>query len=253
MTAGMHVPAEADRPIPPAPPLLSIIIPSLEADLELRRCVDSIRLACSERRQCEVLVVMPADRVGEARALLPLERVVAERRAGIYAAMNDGIEASTGRYLYFLGKDDVVLPPFGDVIGVLESRAPSVLFFDVYWGTQGTFSGRPSRWRLLLRNLCHQGIVYSREALARHGPYVRKMRVQADHLLNIRILWDRALGADVHYLNRALTWYSGAGFSVRTARDPVFWRLYPVTMRRYVGAWAALLLIASRKLRGRRS
>ena len=120
----------------------------------------------------------------------------------------------------------------------------------MYWGTRGIFAGRPSRWRVLFRNLCHQGIVYSRESIDKHGPYVRKMRVQADHLLNIRLLWDRDLAGRVSYVGVPLVWYSGAGFST-LARDPVFWRLYPAVMRRYVGGWAAVLLRASRVLRGR--
>lgn len=230
-------------------PLLSVVIPALDSDLELRRCVDSVRLACPGREQCEVVLVMPARRVEQAQRAFPGDKIVAERRAGIYAAMNDGIAASSGRYLYFLGKDDIVLPPFADALQVLQVDRPSALFFDVYWGKEGVFSGRPSRWRLLVRNLCHQGIVYSREALERHGPYFRKMRVQADHLLNIRILWDPAMRGHVRYIGAPLAWYSGAGFSVQVSRDPVFWRLYPLTMRRYVGAWASIVLIASRKLR----
>ena len=194
---------------------------------------------------------MPHDKIDAARALLPAERVLAERHPSIYGAMNDGIAASAGRYLYFLGKDDIVLPPFRDVFAILEARRPSALFFDVYWGTGGVYTGRPSRWGVLIRNLCHQGIIYSRGALARHGPYLRRMRVQADHLLNIRLLWDRDPATRTHYLHRSLAWYSGGGFSVQIGRDPVFWRLYPTTMRRYVGTWAACLLVVSRKLRGR--
>ena len=231
-------------------PLVSVIIPSLGADTELRRCVDSIRIACPAPVSCEIVVVVPPLRVEEVRQLLPGEFVVAETRPSIYAAMNDGIRASHGQYLYFIGKDDIVLPPFGQLLRMLTEQQPSAVFCDVYWGTRGIFSGRPSPWRVLLRNVCHQGIVYSRESIDKHGPYVRKMRVQADHLLNIRLLWDRDLAPRVRYVAMPLVWYSGAGFST-LARDPVFWRLYPTVMRRYVGAWAAVLLRASRTLRGR--
>lgn len=175
---------------------------------------------------------------------------MAESRPSIYGAMNDGVAAAGGRYMYFLGKDDIVLPPFGGVLDFLEAQRPSALFFDVYWGTRGIYPCPPSRWRVLLKNICHQGVVYSRQVLERHGPYVRKMRVQADHLLNIRLLRDRHFTSSIHYLQRPLAWYSGAGMSEQGHGDPVFWRLYPVTMRRYVGAWAACLLVASRKVRG---
>ncbi|ATU67340.1 glycosyltransferase [Piscinibacter gummiphilus] len=231
-------------------PLLSVIIPAIDADVELRRCVDSIHLACGNGPECEVLIVMPPARIEHARKLLQGVSFVAERRRGIYAAMNDGLAAARGRYLYFIGKDDIVLPPFAEVLKVLREDAPSSVFCDVYWGSTGIFTGRPSRWRVLLKNFCHQGIVYSREALEKHGPYLRKMRVQADHFVNIKVLWDRSLGAGPRYVPGARVWYSGDGFS-SVARDPVFWRLYPVVMRRYVGAFASWLLIASRKVRGR--
>jgi glycosyltransferase involved in cell wall biosynthesis len=246
----MHLQPKSDPCARALRPSLSIIIPSLVADTELRRCVDSIRLVCPEREQCEVVVVVPSRRVLEVQALLPYETVVPETRPSIYAAMNDGVAASTGRYLYFIGKDDILLPPLAQALQVLADHHSSALFCDVYWGSRGVYSGKPSRWRVLVRNFCHQGIIYGREVLDRHGPYNRKMRVQADHLLNIRLLWDRELAGRVRYLRQPLAWYSGAGFST-TNRDPVFWRLYPAVMRRHVGRWAALVLLASRKLRGR--
>lgn len=230
-------------------PLISVIVPVLAPDRELRRCVDSVRVAFEQQAdQCEIVVVTPPRRVDAVRAALPGEIVVAESRASIFGAMNDGIRASRGRYLYFLGKDDIVLPPFGPMVAALAQQRPSAIFFDVYWGERGVYAGRPSRWRVLLRNLCHQAVVYSREALDLHGPYVRKMKVQADHLLNIRVLHDKRLRPRFAYHHGSLAWYSGAGFSA-TARDPVFWRLYPLILRRYVGTWAAWLVQTFRRVR----
>jgi glycosyltransferase involved in cell wall biosynthesis len=231
-------------------PTISVILPVLAPDPELRRCIDSVRLAFgSHSSECEIVIVTPAQHVESIHCEMPGVRVVAETRASIFGAMNDGVRASTGQFLYFLGKDDIVLPPFGDAVLALARRKPAAIFFDVYWGERGVYLGNPSPWRLLTRNLCHQGIVYARETIAKHGPYVRRMKVQADHLLNIRVLHDASLRPRLAYHHGALAWYSGAGFSAVTARDPVFWRLYPVILRRYVGAWAACALVAFRRLR----
>ena len=73
--------------------------------------------------------------------------------------------------------------------------------------------------------------------------------VQADHFLNIKVLWDRTATAQIRYLDQPLAWYSGDGFSM-TNRDAIFWRLYPNIMLRYVGSWAMCLLIGYRILRG---
>jgi glycosyltransferase involved in cell wall biosynthesis len=197
----------------------------------------------------EVVLVTPERHVAEVSRLFPWAKICAESRKGIYSAMNDGARLSSGKYLYFLGKDDVVLPALSRATASLNREHPFALFGDVYWGSQGTFRGDPSRIRVLARNVCHQGIIYSRQAFIRHGPYLRRMRVQADHLLNIKILWDRHDGSRVRHFDEPLAWYSGDGFSM-VHRDPVFWRLYPTVMRRFVGGWAACTLALYRKLRG---
>jgi glycosyltransferase involved in cell wall biosynthesis len=230
-------------------PLLSIVIPVLEPDAELARCIHCILGALQGQTPPEIVVVTPPQCVDEITALFPGARVCAETRRGIYAAMNDGAQASRGDYLYFIGKDDMVLSTLRAALAVLDSERPFVLFCDVYWGARGTYFGNPSRFRVLARNLCHQGIVYSREAFDRHGPYLRRMRVQADHLLNIKILWGRSESSRIRYLNQPLAWYSGDGFST-LHRDRTFWRLYPTVMRRYVGTWAMCLLNGYRTLRG---
>jgi glycosyltransferase involved in cell wall biosynthesis len=234
-------------------PLLSIIIPAFEADVELRRCIDSVRLTCGyDEERYEIVLVTPLCQIELAKTLMSgVTTYVAETRRGIYSAMNDGIQASRGRYLFFLGKDDIVLPSFGKVVDQLAQVGGSAAFFDVYWGHDGLYSGRPSKWRVLLRNFCHQGIIYSREVIKTHGPYIRRMRVQADHLLNIRLLWDTRFARSIRYFPGGRVCYAAEGFSSVT-RDPLFWHLYPTILNRYIGPAASVLLLASRCLRGKR-
>lgn len=230
-------------------PILSIIIPVLEPDAELTRCVHCIFAAIHNPMQLEVVIVTPPKFVSAVVGLLPFASVLPETRRGIYSAMNDGALASRGKYLYFIGKDDMMLSTLREALLVLERDHPYALFCNVYWGARGTYSGNPLKIRLLIRNLCHQGIIYSREAFDKHGPYLRSMSVQADHLLNIKIIWDSAVHSRISYLDKPLAWYSGDGFSM-TNRDPLFWRLYPNIMLRYVGRWAMYILIGYRTLRG---
>lgn len=230
-------------------PILSIVIPVLEPDAELARCVHCILAAMQNIITPEIVIVTPSKFVEVIASQYPFALVCGETRRGIYSAMNDGAAASTGKYLYFMGKDDMMLATLREALIVLDREQPFVLFCDVYWGVRGTYSGKPSRSRVLARNLCHQGIIYSREIFHRHGPYLRSMRVQADHLLNIKILWDQSAQSRISYLNKPLAWYSGDGFSM-TNRDPLFWRLYPYILSKYVGDWAMCILIFYRILRG---
>jgi glycosyltransferase involved in cell wall biosynthesis len=231
-----------------AAPVLSVIVPAVQVDLELRRCLDSVRLALPDANQCEIVLVLPARHLEAAAQAFPDVRVLAESRSGVYAAMNDGVTASTGRYLYFLGKDDILLPSASEVVRLLISEAPAIVFADVYWGTDGVHSTRSSRWAILNRNVCHQGIVYSREAVLRHGPYVRRFRVRADQLLNIRVLWDVSLRARSRYVKLPLAWFAASGLSFTTP-DRNFYRVQATIIRRYLGPMAAVAWRAYKWLR----
>jgi glycosyltransferase involved in cell wall biosynthesis len=222
-----------------ATPLLSVIVPALEVDLELRRCLDSVRLVLPDSNQCEIVLVLPSRHLAAAAQAFADVRVLAESRPSIYAAMNDGVAASTGRYLYFLGKDDILLPSARDIVRLLLTDSPAIVFANVYWGNAGIHSTSSSRWAILLRNVCHQGIVYSREAVLRHGPYVRRFRVRADQLLNIRVLWDASMRARARHVPLPLAWYAATGLSFTTV-DRTFYRTQPAIIRRYAGPLAAL-------------
>jgi glycosyltransferase involved in cell wall biosynthesis len=229
-------------------PLLSIVIPLLEPDSEFYRCLACIDAVGFHPEELEIVVVTPTANVERLSETHPTIKVFPERRRGIYGAMNDGILASTGDYLYFLGKDDMVLPNFRDALNQLATERPYLLSCDVYWGSDGRYSGRPSMARLLVKNLCHQGIFYSKLLLLEHGPYVRKMRVQADHFLNIKVLGSAKDGEKISYLRKPVAFYSGSGFS-SSHRDSLFWVLYPLILEKYVGRWAAVLVKMRRSLR----
>jgi glycosyltransferase involved in cell wall biosynthesis len=232
----------------PPRPLLTVIVPALKVDAELRRCLASVRLVLPDATACEIVLIVPARHLATAEGDLADVVVVAETRPSVYAAMNDGVRASTGMFLYFLGKDDIVLPPMREAVSILESATPTALFCDVYWGGEGVHRGRPSKWKILFRNVCHQGIIYSREAVLKHGPYLRKMRVQADHLLNIKLLWDTGSGGKIRYLKRPVAWYASTGYS-SAARDTLFYRLHPTIIRRYLGVPAAWMWRVYKKMR----
>jgi len=229
-------------------PLLSIVIPLLEPDSEFYRCLACIEAIGFRPDEVEIVVVTPASNVGHLSETHPSIKVFPERRRGIYAAMNDGILASTGDYLYFLGKDDIVLPSFREALNQLAAERPYLLSCDVYWGSDGRYSGKPGRSSLMFKNLCHQGIFYSKSLLLEHGPYLRRMKVQADHFLNIKAVSRAKDGEKISYLQKPVAFFSGSGFS-SSHRDRLFWTLYPLILEKYIGRWAALLVKVRRSFR----
>lgn len=221
-------------------PLLSVIIPSLEIDLELRRCIDSASLAIPKKEDCQIVLVVPPAAVAAATHEFPQVQVITETRPSLYGAMNDGAKAATGRYLYFVGKDDIVLPSIADALDTAVTHNLAAVFSDVYWGTRGISRGRTNRWQMLVVNVCHQGIIYSREAYELHGPYARRFRVRADHFFNIRLLWDLRTRDRILYCPTPIAWFSGSGVSANSF-DWTFARAQPAIINRHLGPIAVCL------------
>jgi glycosyltransferase involved in cell wall biosynthesis len=227
---------------------LTVIVPVLKPDIELRRCIDSIRLSLQEAEDVEILIVTDEKHVSCAAEQFPGVKVIAETRPSIYGAMNDAAAESRGDYLYFLGKDDIMLPGFQQALHILKSTSPDFLSCDVYFSDLGTYSGRPSKIRLLSRNLCHQGIVCSRRLFWELGPFCRHFPILADYFFNIKVIWSRQ-PVRILYLKCPVAWYAGSGVSA-TKRDAKFIRLYPLILRKYVGRWAWISLGIYQGLKG---
>ena len=99
-------------------PYITIIIPTFRAAKTLRATLDSV--LCQDFRDFEVLVLDGGSDDGTAaivdQAADDRIRFVSQRDKGVYDAMNKGIAAARGVWLYFLGADDLLYAP-----GVLSS------------------------------------------------------------------------------------------------------------------------------------
>lgn len=223
---------------------LSFIIPALARNHELDRCIAAIQSAITSHELYEIIVICPPDSVMDIEAGFPMARVVIETRKSIYGAMNDGIRVAKGEFLYFLGQDDIVLSGFEKLIQELKD---DVTVFDVFWGNKGVYRNFPNRYLLLVRNICHQGVVYRKSLFYSHGVFCTRFRVQADHFMNIKLFWSKPEAPSISYRKQVFSHYSANGFST-TEKDRVFHELYPLILRHYVGRLAASLLIARRFL-----
>lgn len=116
---------------------------------------------------------------------------ISEPDKGIYDAMNKGIAAATGGYIYFLGADDLLID--NSVIMSVEdyiNDIQSIYYGDVILQPLGKkYCGKFSKWDLIRRDICHQAIFYPADILKQY-PYDLKYRTYSDYYENI-LLWGK--------------------------------------------------------------
>ncbi len=195
-------------------PLFSIIIPTFNAAPKLAATLDSV---VSQGADCEVWVMDGASTDETARIIAPyLARenlsFYSERDAGVYDAMNRGIERARGRYLYFLGAGDALLP---DALAAMAPHLPdddgSFVYGDVRLSDGTIWGGRMGAQRLRKRNICHQAVFYGREVFERLGSYDLRYPILSDYAFNLRCFAD----ADIAkiYADVTVATFEGGGLS----------------------------------------
>ena len=101
-----------------APPLISIITPSLNRSVMIDAAIDSV--VAQDYARTEHIVVDGGSTDGTLDRLkrYPRVRVLSGPDAGMYDAMNKGLAAATGEVIGFLNSDDLYVEGvFGDIAG----------------------------------------------------------------------------------------------------------------------------------------
>lgn len=170
---------------------------------------------------------------------------------GIYDALNKGIARTTGKWLYFMGADDRLLPGFGEMMQHLQDENT------VYYGNTTEFfegdgpqylllKGAFSQYRLAKFCMNHQTILYPANVFKKYH-YDLRYKVFADYALNIRVWGDSTFKKMFYPITIAR--YNMNGFSSLTKdKDFVFqqdkFRLVKESM-----GWSIYLRLLSRKIK----
>ncbi len=105
---------------------------------------------------------------------------------GIYDAWNKALTKASGRYIGFVGADDVLLPNTLAVYLNSIHKQPEV----EYWSSRiafgkinGRIIGQPWRWKRFRRYMCvaHVGSLHSRSLYERFGLYDTSYRIAGDY------------------------------------------------------------------------
>jgi len=192
---------------------LTIITPTLNADAYLERAIQSVLdQACDS---FEHLIVDGGSCDGTLAVVrrYPHLKLMCDPGNGIFDAMNQGIRAATGDWIYFLGADDY----FADtgVLTDLDSFFESDL--DVFYGdiwdahTHERYDGPFDEVKIHKKNISHQAIFFKRQVFETVGMFDKTYQTYADWDHNMR--WMLNPNIRKKYVERMIAVYAGDGFS----------------------------------------
>lgn len=198
-------------------PLFSVITATYNCGLSIDRTLESV--LAQDFKDFEHLIIDGNSKDGTRERLAaindPRIRSYSEPDQGVYDAMNKGIERARGRYLFFLGSGDLLLPgvlqqisrhlPVGDAI---------FIYGNVLMGGKGDiYDGRFSKLKLCCRNICHQAIFYGRDVFKAVGNFNLKYPVLADWAFNLKCFGESRITTQFVPINVAI--FETGGGSVR--------------------------------------
>ncbi|QNK62659.1 glycosyltransferase [Pedobacter sp. PAMC26386] len=210
---------------------VSIIIVTYNAANDLQNCLDSIKEQITT--PLEVIVVDGASKDDTVKIIQEnsdiITKWISEKDNGIYHAMNKALKLISGKWVYFLGADDTILPAFSEMIQELKDN------HTIYYGTvlaKGTqYLGYLSAYNQAKTGICHQSMIYPARVFEKYS-FDEKYRISADHHLNMKCWADPAL--KVQYLDCTIANFNHTGIS-SLQKDPLFEKDKAFLILKYFG------------------
>lgn len=171
-------------------PLISIVIACFNAAETLDAAIRSVVAEADDNVE---LIVIDGGSVDGTQAIIErhagrLHHWISERDRGIYDAWNKGVRASYGRYIGFLGADDVLLPGAIAAYRQLIAAAPDAEYLSgrVRYGAR--IIGQPWRWSRFRRymTVAHVASLHRRSLFDRIGLFDESFAITGDYELLLR-------------------------------------------------------------------
>jgi glycosyltransferase involved in cell wall biosynthesis len=197
----------------------SIIIPTYNSASTLRRCLDSI--IAQDFINFEILIMDGLSTDNTLKVAQdyhdPRIKIYSEQDKGIYDAMNKGISVANGKWLYFMGSDDILYD--NNVLSVISkciSPKNKIVYGNVFidgnttWASDGQlYDGYFPLSKILKKNISHQALFYHSSVFKENGGYNINYKICAD--------WDFCLKCyskyDFTYLNTVIAGFKAGGIS----------------------------------------
>ena len=164
-------------------------------------------------------------------------RFFSEPDKGVYDAMNKSAAVATGRYLYFIGAGDALLPgSLHQVAKFLPKDLNSLVYGDCIMDGK-RYRGKFRKRDFASLNICHQGIFYGRDVFKICGNYDCRYQRLADWEFNMRCFGNRKIRTA--YMPMVVASFEPGGISSQI-RDAAFRADHRMLIRRYFGMFTSL-------------
>lgn len=211
----------------PQNPDFSIITPANNAAATLARCLKSVE------KQIDVIaehiIVDNGSTDSTSQIVKEYARFctfISEPDSGIYDAMNKGIERASGKFLLFLGADDVLASPSCLSEALKHIRLDES--YDFYYGNllvdegSSTILHTPPPGGLALKEMIfsclpHQSMIIPKQTFVKYGLYDDSYKLHGDYEWMIRVL--TAKNAKVKKIELTISCFSSGGASTTRFRE----------------------------------
>ena len=169
---------------------ISIIIVTYNAGSTLKACLDSIyKQACTD---IEIVIIdgkstdSTVDIIQQNTAKIAFWK--SETDDGVYDAMNKALDAVTGKWVYFLGADDELLPEFSDMANELID--PNTIYYANVFADGAKRLGKLKEKQFAKVGIYHQAMIYPISVFKKYR-YNTKYRISADFALTMTLYHDK--------------------------------------------------------------
>ena len=219
-------------------PLISIVITVLNGERTMMKCLKSIEGQLFSNFQLVIVDGGSQDNtvkiIGESSISNMIVHV--EPNIGLYAGLNKGVKMSSGKWLYFMGCDDVLYD--ANTLEIVAEKLKSkdqetkVVVGNVECVKQGytlyPMLGSPN---LMRHQVHHQGMFYRKEIFD-DSLYNESMRIASDYEFNLKLAID---GVTHETINLTICDFGGDGISENQLKNG-FAEMQDVHRRLFKGA-----------------
>jgi glycosyltransferase involved in cell wall biosynthesis len=211
-------------------PLISIIMPVRNREKSVENTIKSVIEQYYENVEFIVIDGASTDKTLEIirRYEDSIDLWLSEPDKGVYDAMNKGISLARGKWLNFIGSDDIMLESLNSIAEFLRDQN-HIYYGNVSMLSSGkTYGGEFTARKIMRKNISHQAMFYPRRVFDRYR-FDLKYSTGSDHHFNIRCFGDKQF-TFVH-LPVLVTLYDDLGGLSSNVRDISFERDFPAIIR----------------------